>query len=160
METSVNRSNAPTQRIGIRYGVLSAVAMIVYFIIINMIGQQDEEVLRFASNLFIIGAVVMAIRSLKKSYENRNRQTPYLPGLAIGFLVGLVGSVIYAAFILFYGMILQPEAAGGLVEQTYYGIHLPLMMVVASIVLLGTIVGAMSGYVLMMAFDNSGGRYR
>jgi hypothetical protein len=159
METTANRSTAPTQRIGFRYGLLSAVAMIIYFIIINLMGQQDEEVLRFASNLFIIGAVVLAIQTLKKNYENRGRQTPYLPGLAIGFLVGLVGSVLYAAFILLYGMVLQPERVDDLIQQNYYGIQLPLMMVIAAIVLLGTVIGAMTGYVLMMAFDNSGGKY-
>ncbi|WP_345168367.1 DUF4199 domain-containing protein [Nibribacter koreensis] len=159
METTANRSTAPTQRIGVRYGVLSALAMIIYFIVINLLDLQDSELVRFGSNIFIIGAVVLAIRSLKRNYENRNRQTPYLPGLAIGFLVGLIGSALFAAFILINAIFLDPDYAGVLATQDYYGIQLPLIMVAGSVVILGTATGAMTGYILMMAFDNSGGQF-
>ncbi|WP_205501603.1 hypothetical protein [Rufibacter psychrotolerans] len=146
-----------TQRIGVRYGILSAVAMIVYFLVINLLDLQDSELVRFGSNIFILIAVVLAINTLKKSYEAMQRLPPYLPGLAIGFLVGLLGSGLYAAFILFHAIFLNPGYAGVLQNQDYFGIRLPLMMVLGSVVILGTAVGAMTGYILMMAFDNSGG---
>ncbi|MFB9865358.1 DUF4199 domain-containing protein [Rufibacter immobilis] len=160
METIATRSTSSTQGIGVRYGILSAVVMIIYFFVINAIGLQDSELVRFGSNIFILGAVVLAIASLKKHYDGRNRQTPYLPGLAIGFLVGLIGSALYAAFILLHAIFLDPEYAGVLETQDYYGVQLPLMMVAGSVVILGTAVGAMTGYVLMMAFDKSGGTYK
>jgi hypothetical protein len=159
MATTANRSTDPTQRIGVRYGVLSAVAMILYFIVINLLDLQDSELVRFGSNLFIIGAVVLAIRALKKNYGNSNRQTPYLPGLAIGFLVGLLGSALFAAFILANATLFNPDYAGVMAKQDYYGIQLPLLMVAGSVVILGTATGAMTGYILMMAFDNSGGQF-
>ncbi|WP_197088610.1 DUF4199 family protein [Rufibacter radiotolerans] len=145
------------QSIGVRYGILSAVAMIVYFLVINLLGLQDSEVVRFGSNIFILIAVVLAIGTLKRSYDARHKETPYLPGLAIGFLVGLLGSAVYAAFILLHSLFLNPDYAGVLQNQDYFGVRLPLLMVLGSVVILGTAVGAMTGYILMMAFDRSGG---
>ncbi|WP_207433042.1 DUF4199 domain-containing protein [Sabulibacter ruber] len=145
------------QGIGVRYGIISAVAMIVYFLVIISLGLQDSEIIRFASNIFILIAVILAIGTLKKRHDAMNRETPYLPGLAIGFLVGLIGSGLYAAFILFHAIFINPGYAGVLENQDYFGVSLPLMMVLGSVVILGTAVGAMTGYILMMAFDNSGG---
>jgi hypothetical protein len=100
------------QSIGVRYGIISAVAMIAYFLVINLLGLQDSEIIRFGSNIFILLAVVMAIGTLKRSYDALNKETPYLPGLAIGFLVGLLGSGLYAAFILIHAIFISPDYAG------------------------------------------------
>ncbi len=159
METTANKSTVPTQRLGVRYGVLSAIAMILYFIVINLLGLEEWEIVRFASNLFIVGAVVLAIRSLKKNADDRNRQTPYLPGLAIGFLVGFIGAALFAGFILLQSIFMDPNYVGVMTHQDYYGIQVPLMMVIGSVVILGTAVGALTGYILMMAFDKSGGEF-
>ncbi|RNI26206.1 hypothetical protein EFB08_15460 [Rufibacter latericius] len=140
------------------YGIISAVAMIVYYLVINFIGLQNSEIIRFASNVFIFIAVILAINTLKRNYEALHRQPPYLPGLAIGFLVGLVGAGLYAGFILFHAIFLNPGYAGVLQNQDYFGFRLPLLMVLGSVVILGTAVGAMTSYILMMAFDNSGSR--
>ncbi|KAA3436124.1 hypothetical protein [Rufibacter hautae] len=146
------------QRIGIYYGTFSAVAMIIYYLFINFVGLQNSEVIRFGSNIFILIAVMLAINTFRKNYDALHRHPPYLPGLSIGFLVGLVGAGLYAAFILFHAIFLNPGYAGVLQNQDYFGFRLPLLMVLGSVVILGTAVGAMTSYILMMAFDNSGGQ--
>ncbi|MBC3541827.1 hypothetical protein ACFSC6_09745 [Rufibacter sediminis] len=146
------------QRIGILYGIISAVAMIVYYLVINLLGLQNSEIIRFASNIFILIAIMLAINTFRRNYEALHRHPPYLPGLAIGFLVGLVGAGLYAAFILFHAIFLNPGYAGVLQNQDYFGFRLPLLMVLGSVVILGTAVGAMTSYILMMAFDHSGGQ--
>ncbi|WP_181304662.1 DUF4199 domain-containing protein [Rufibacter sp. XAAS-G3-1] len=159
MDMTATRSTTSTQSIGVRYGVLSAVVMIIYYIVINLLGLQDSELIRFGSNIFILGAVVLAIGTLKKKHDGLQKRIPYLPGLAIGFLVGLIGAGLFAAFILIHAIFIDPGYAGVLQNQDYYGVRLPLLMVAGSVVILGTAVGAMTGYILMMAFDKSGGKY-
>lgn len=142
------------QSIGLRYGVIASLAMIAYFFVINLLNLQDSEVIRFASNIFILLATVFAIRSLNRQHAG---PTPYLPGLAVGFLTGLIGSVLYAAFIYVYGKFINPNYAGVLETQDYYGSKLSPLMLAGAITILGTAVGTMTGYILMMAFDKSGG---
>ncbi|PSR56452.1 hypothetical protein AHMF7605_24620 [Adhaeribacter arboris] len=144
-----------TESFGIRYGIIAAAAMIAYFLFINVINLQDMEVVRFASNIFILVAVIWAINA----YKNRSRgPMPYLPGLAVGFLVGLISSVLYAFFIYVYAKFLNPDYATVLKTQDYYGSVLSPMMLAGAITILGTAVGTMTGYIMMMAYDNSGAR--
>ncbi|RDC62266.1 DUF4199 domain-containing protein [Adhaeribacter pallidiroseus] len=143
------------EKYGIRFGLIAAVAMFGYFLLINVLNLQNVEVIRFASNIFIIGAVIWAIYSLK---TNTQGPVPYLPGLGIGFLVGLIGSVLYAIFIYVYAKFLNPDYAAILETQDYYGSVMSPMMLAGAITILGTAVGTMTGYILMMAFDNSGAR--
>ncbi|QNF34313.1 DUF4199 domain-containing protein [Adhaeribacter swui] len=149
------QSTVSTESYGVRYGLIAAVVMIAYFLFINMINLQDVEIVRFASNIFIILAVMWAIYSFKNNYRG---PVPYLPGLAVGFLVGLIGSVVYAFFIYVYAKFLNPNYATVLNTQDYYGSVLSPMMLAGAITILGTAVGTMTGYILMMAYDNSGAR--
>jgi len=142
--------------IGIRYGIIASIAMIIYFIIIVVLGLSDVEVLRFLSHIFIIIAVILAIGSFKRS---RNGHMPYLPGLAIGFVVGLIASLVYAGFIFLYANIIDQDFQSTLRTQDYFGSLLTPFMLVGAITLLGIVVGAFTGYILMMLYDNSGGSF-
>ncbi|WP_157593132.1 cell division FtsX domain-containing protein [Rufibacter tibetensis] len=146
------------QSIGIKYAIFSAIAMIIYYLTINLLGLQNSDVIRFGSNIFIFIAVILAINTLRKHYDALHREPPYLPGLAIGFIVGLLGAALYAGFILVHAIFINPGYAGVLQNQDYFGFRLPLLMVMGSVVILGTAVGAMTSYILMMAFDKSGGQ--
>ena len=148
-----------SKNLGIRYGIFASLAMMAYFFIVNLLHLEQVEVIRFASNIFILLAVVFAIGALRKKYQGQG-PVPYLPGLALGFLVGLIGSVLYAAFIYIYAKFINPDYAAILETQDYYGSKLPPLMLAGAITILGTAVGTMTGYILMMAFDKSGGAYQ
>jgi hypothetical protein len=145
-----------TDGIGIRYGVFASVAMIIYFIICNIAGLAHIEEVRFMSHLFIIIAVVLAIGTFKRI---RGGNMPYLPGLGVGFVVGLSASVVYALFIFAYANFINLDFLSELQDQDYYGSQLSPFIVFAAIVILGIVVGSMSGYILMMLYDKSGGEF-
>jgi len=145
-----------TDGIGIRYGVFASVAMIIYFIICNVAGLAHIEEVRFMSHLFIIIAVVLAIGTFKR---NRGGNIPYLPGLGVGFVVGLSASVIYALFIFAYANFINTDFLSALEDQDYYGSQLSPFILFAAIVILGIAVGSMTGYTLMMLYDKSGGEF-
>ena len=142
------------QKVGLRYGIIGCVFMIIYFIVANLLNLENIEEVRFASNIFIVIAVVLAIGTYKRRHDGI---MPYLPGLGLGFIVGLVSSVLYAAFIYLYATTLNPDYYQNLRAQDYFGATLSPVIVAASIVILGIAVGAMTGYTLMMLYDKSGG---
>jgi hypothetical protein len=145
-----------TDGIGIRYGVFASIAMIIYFIVMNLAGLAHLEAVRFMSHAFILIAVVLAIGTYKRI---NGGNIPYLPGLGVGFVVGLTAAVIYAIFIFAYANFINTDFLAALEEQDYYGTRLSPFMLFASIVILGIAVGSMTGYTLMMLYDKSGGEF-
>jgi hypothetical protein len=142
--------------VGIRYGVFASIAMIIYFIVANIAGLAHLEEVRFMSHVFILVAVVLAIGTFKRIHGG---YMPYLPGLGLGFVVGLTAAVIYALFIFVYANFLNPDFLAVLEHQDYYGTRLSPFTLFASIVILGIAVGSMTGYTLMMLYDKSGGEF-
>jgi len=143
--------------IGLRYGIIASILMIIYFIIIVLIGLSNIEVVRFLSHIFIIIAVILAIGTYKRT---RQGHMPYLPGLGIGFVVGLVASIIYAGFIFLYAHFIDQDYQNSLRTQDYFGAVLSPMALAGSITLLGIVAGAFTSYILMMLYDNSGGNFK
>jgi len=143
-----------TDRLGLRYGFLAGVVMILYFLLLTVLGINNKEEARMAGFIFIILAVMMAIVKYKKEHGN---VMPYLPGLGIGFVIGLVGSLLYGIFIMIYTSYIDAEYQNTLRTEDYFGSLSPVMLCM-SFALMGLIVGAFSAYILMMLYDKSGGR--
>lgn len=141
--------------IGIRYGIYASVAMILYFIIMLMTDLAQYPEVRLSSHIFIIIATVLAIGAYKS--RRGTADLPYLPGLSLGFVVGLTASILYAGFIFIYANFISLDFLQELENQDYYGSKLSPFMLFAAIVILGIAVGSMTSYILMMLYDKSGG---
>lgn len=141
------------QNIGVCYGIVACLAMIAHFFAVNLLALQDIAGIRFAIFIFILFAVVLAIGVLRRKNQKR---APYLPGLALGFLVGLVGSALLVVFVFIHAHLISPGYAAVLENQDYNGLKLLPLTLAGSVTRLGTAAGTMTGYILMMAFDNSG----
>ncbi len=147
---SLSSSNKPlsARNLALRYGCLAFGLMLVYFFVINALGLQRYEAARFGSHAFTMLAVLLAIRAYKAQAPG---PAPYLPGLGLGFLVGLVGSALFAVFILLYANVFSSSYQSELREQTYFGAALGSGVLAATIVLFGVVLGSLTSYVLMMA---------
>ena len=144
----VGTSPASVRTLAWRYGGLGFGLMLLYFLLINTLGQQGSALARFGSHAFTVLAVVLAIRS----YKGQSRgPAPYLGGLGLSFLVALISSGLFAGFILLYANVLHPSYQQALNRQTYFDAALGTGVLAASIVLLGVVVGSLTGYTLMMA---------
>lgn len=144
-----------TEGIGIRYGIYASIGMILYFIIMNLLDLAQHPEVRLLSHIFIIIGSVLAIGAYKS--RRGSGDLPYLPGLSLGFVVGLTASIIYAAFIFIYANFINTSFLQELENQDYYGAKLSPFMLFAAIVILGIAVGSMTSYTLMMLYDKSGG---
>ena len=131
----------------VRYGVLAFGLMLGYFLAVNALGLQNSELARFGSHACTVLAVFLAIRAYKGQVRGA---APYLGGLGLGFGVGLLGSVLYAAFILLYANVFSPAYQAELNQQTYFDTALGPGVLAASIALLGVVIGSLVGYIMMM----------
>jgi len=143
-----------TDKIGVRYGFFAGIVMIIYFLLLTALGINNKEEARMAGFIFIIFGVMMAIVKYKKKHGN---VMPYLPGLGIGFVIGLVSSLLYGIFVMIYTNYIDADYQNTLRTQDYFGSLSPVMLCMAY-ALMGLVVGAFSAYILMMLYDKSGGR--
>ena len=139
--------------LALQYGAGAFGLMLMYFFAVNALGMQQYDVLRFGCYLFTIGAVFLAIRAYKGQAHG---PAPYLTGLGLGFLVGLVSSGLFAGFIFLYSYALKGIYQDTPQDQTYFHVALNPFMLAGTIALLGIVIGSVTGYILMMSDGTDG----
>ncbi len=144
---------ASVRRLALQHGAGAFGLMVLYFFAVNALGLQHYDVLRFGCYVFTIGAVLLAIRTYK---EQARGPAPYLHGLGLGFLVGLVSSGLFAAFIFLYSYALKGIYNDTPDDQTYFNVALNPFMLAGTIALLGVVIGSVTGYILMMSDGTDG----
>lgn len=122
--------------------------MCFYFFMSYALDLHKNQMVRLGSHVFTVVAVFMAVRAFKAETDG---PTPYLSGLRLGFVVGLVASVLFAAFVFIYASFLHPAYHQDLAAELYFTQHLSPFALAGAITLLGTIIGSLTGYILMMS---------
>ena len=91
---------ATTMSVGIRYGLISAVVSIAYFVGMDVAGvDMTQGIGRWASLLFSLAIIYLAHKYYK---ENGDGYMSIGQGTGIGFWMSLVSSVISSAFTFVY----------------------------------------------------------
>ncbi|QNE41919.1 DUF4199 domain-containing protein (plasmid) [Hymenobacter sp. NBH84] len=141
-------TNASVSRLGFLYGTFAFALMCFYFCMCYALDLHKNQLVRFGSHVFTVVAVILAIRAFK---DQTTGPVSYLSGLRLGFFVGLVGSVIFAAFIFIYASFLHPAYQEDLQHEMYFNAHLSPFVLAGAIALFGTIIGSLAGYILMIS---------
>ena len=149
----VNTSPISVRRLALHYGTGAFGLMLVYFFAVNALRLQQHDVLRFGCYVFTIGGVFLAIRAYKVQAPG---PAPYLAGLGLGFLVGLISSGLFAGFIFLYFFALNRLYPNAPQDQTYFRVVLNPFMLAGTIALLGVVIGGVTGYILMMSDGTDG----
>ncbi|RDC63580.1 DUF4199 domain-containing protein [Adhaeribacter pallidiroseus] len=148
----MNATNPSVEKTGFRYGVYAAIAMMIYFLILKLFGLDKNDTVRFLAMIFIVVAATMGIYYFSK---HKTKGMFYLNGLGIGFLVGLVGSVLYGIFLFLYSYFIDQNFMADLRLMDFFGSNLSPLMIFGANSLLGIMVGTFTGYITMMYFDRS-----
>ncbi|MBO0356721.1 DUF4199 domain-containing protein [Hymenobacter sp. BT186] len=146
-------TDASVSRLSLLYGILAFACMCFYFFLIYALDLHRSQLVRFGSHAFTVVVVVLAVRAFKAQTDN---PISYLSGLKLGFLVSLVGSVLFAAFIFLYASFLHPAFHRELNNEIYFNQHLSPFVLAGSIILLGTIIGSLTSGILMMLDGTAG----
>jgi len=87
-----------TARVALKYGVLTAVVIMIYTTIINVAGLSQNKFLTSLTFLFMVVAIILAM----KDYREQNKFMSYGEGLGLGTLVSAVMGLLSSAFTMFY----------------------------------------------------------
>lgn len=154
---SINPS-APTSRMaaarrtaegnGIRYGIFTAIPMIVYTIVAALAGFLGRIEAGSLNVIIIIAGVVLAIRHLRLAKGNR---LGYLQGYGTGIITGLVASALLGITFWLLGGIDQAVVAQ-MKARDLFGSDLGILISGLGIILVGTMTSVITSLIAMQYY--------
>lgn len=93
------QEQASTARTALKYGVITAVAVIVYSTIINVAGMTQNRALTSVAFVILIGGIVLGMRDFRT--QNAGFMS-YGQGLGVGSLISAIVGLLGSVFTMFY----------------------------------------------------------
>lgn len=140
------------EKIGIKYGLLTALGLVVYFLLMKVFGLSHIIELRFLNAIILTLGIVISIRNFKKM---KNGNIGYFQGLGIAFLTALVATVLFATFMLVYVKAFDDSLLEVLSAENLFGERIestPGLVIFIVLMLEGVISGFMIGFIAMQYF--------
>ncbi|MCC9167619.1 DUF4199 domain-containing protein [Pontibacter harenae] len=140
------------EKIALKYGLMTAAALILYFLLMRLLSLAHVVELRYLNAVILAIGVVMAL----KGYRNRlEGGIPYFKGIGSGVLTAITATLLFAVFMLLYVKALDDsfvdvlsaeELFGGRVEGT------PGIVVFSVLMLEGVVSGFFISFIAMQWF--------
>lgn len=140
------------EKIGLRYGIYAAVAYILFFILMQVVGLAHFYWLRALNYLFLFAAVFMSIRE----YKNTHKSTfAYLNGIGVGVIASVISCLIFAVFLCVYLGAINPDFMVAIKEKEMFGEYLNPYIASAAVLLEGSFSGITTAFILMPYFKQN-----
>lgn len=131
-------------KIYIKFGVLIAIGLILYFVITKVLGLHKYPILS-AANGVIYGAGILL--ALKKSKE-RKSSFKYHRGFQVGFMSGAIATLIFVLFMAINMYQVDTEFARSILDSWNWDYDSGTFIILVSLVLMGV----STSLVLTLAF--------
>jgi tetrahydromethanopterin S-methyltransferase subunit G len=106
---------ATTSSIGIRYGLLTGLVIIIYSFVLFATGQEMNQALGWVS---IAGLPIAGIVFAHKAFKQANAGfMSYGQGLGIGVLLSLVSGLLTVAFSFVYRTFIDPDLSSRMMDK-------------------------------------------
>ncbi|SHK45024.1 DUF4199 domain-containing protein [Hymenobacter psychrotolerans] len=146
----MNESRTTPEGIGIRYGLLTAAGMMVYFVVAALLGLADRIEFSFLNFAIMIVGICLAIRYFK---HTRHGHMPYLQGFGTGIMTAIVSSVTFGFFFILFAL-LRPDVMDQIHAQDFFGFDLSVTIAFLAIMLQGVMAGAIISLIAMQYFKS------
>lgn len=140
------------ERISVRYGVLTALALILFFFFMKLIGLAHVYELRALNLIFLFTGVYLSIRAYHTGHK---AHASYLNGLGTGMLTSGIALAIFSTFVVIYLKVLDPAFMEYLKKDEYFGEYLNPFIAGAAIFLEGIMSGLLVSFILMQRYKTS-----
>ncbi|MEJ8801945.1 DUF4199 domain-containing protein [Pontibacter sp. H249] len=140
------------EKIGLKYGLLTAAGLIGYFLLMSLLGLVHIIELRFLNGLIMAVGVSMAIRAYKIKKEGN---IGYFSGFGVGTLTAIVSTTLFAALMLLYIKLAGDSLVEVLSAERYFGDRVqstPGIVVFSVLMLEGVISGVLISFIAMQYF--------
>ncbi|MBL7471975.1 DUF4199 domain-containing protein [Robertkochia sediminum] len=101
-------------KIHIRYGVVIAIILIAYFLVVRLFGLHENPWLRLLNGVIMAYGIYMVIR-FRKVLEGENFE--YYNGFKTGIYTGFLATLIFVAFLAVYMFHIDPTFAERILDN-------------------------------------------
>ncbi len=147
----MNNKPVPVTPVAIRYGLFLGAALIAFFLIMRVISLYQMVELSFLNDIIRVIFIVMAIKAYKSM---RGGHINYLPGLGLGALVSLVGSVIIGLFMFIYSSLIDQDFLNNVNFEEYFGYDLSPFMLFWHVTIWGAGIGIILSFIAMQFYKS------
>jgi len=147
----MNVEKLKIENVAIKYGLLTAVGLITFFLVAKLLGIVYFLELRILNLLFVMIGIFLAIRYYKK---NNSNVVTYFEGLGIGMLTTLLAVAVFAIFLVLYLTIIDPALMMYIKENSVFGRYLNPFIASATIIIEGFGSGVISTFMIMQYLKN------
>ena len=133
----------------IKYGLLTALVLIVYFLLMKLAGQESNFALRFLNFFIIIGGCYFLLRNM---YSGPDADSSYFNGLISGVVLTVTAVITFTAFMAVYVLLIDPSFMSVLENSQIWGSHLELEQAAFAIIIEGIASGVVISFALMQHF--------
>jgi len=140
------------EKTGLKYGLLTAVALLVYFFLMKLLGLVRIIELRFLNGIIMAIGITLAIKAYKQMVHGN---ISYFKGLATGLITSVVATVVFAALMVFYVKTAGHSLVEMLSSERYFGEQIestPGVVIFSVLLLEGVISGFMISFIAMQWF--------
>jgi hypothetical protein len=140
------------ENIGLKYGLLTAAGLILYFFLMKLLGFVHIIELRFLNGIIMAIGIVLAIRAYKSV---KGGDISYFKGLGTGLITAVVGTVLFAAFMVVYAKVAGEQLIEMLSSERYFGERVestPGVVIFSVLMLEGIISGFMISFIAMQYY--------
>ncbi|NER14537.1 DUF4199 family protein [Leptobacterium flavescens] len=108
------------QRIHIRYGLIIAIVLIAYFLIVKLFGLHENIWLRVINGVIVAYGIYAAIRFRRLVEKD---QFDYYKGFKTGLLTGFIATLVFVFFMSVYMFHIDPSFPATIMESWMRDYH-------------------------------------
>ena len=116
-----------------RYGVVIAVVVIAYFLLLKLLGLHQYPVLSAANGVVYGAGILLAI----KKYKATSTKFQYEKGFEVGFLCGSIATILFTVFMALYIFEFDTEFAYNILDSWNLNFNKGSLILIISIVIMG-----------------------
>ena len=139
--------------VALKYGLIIAVCLIAYFLILRLFNMHTNIWFRVANGLFMAGGIYFAIKHYKYKY---NAYFTYVDGFKTGLLTGFIATGVFIVFMAIYIFHLDTEFADNIVKRWFNSGEQGGALIILIILIEGLASTAILTLTFMQIFKKSG----
>lgn len=120
-------------KIYIRYGLITAVILIVYFLLLKLMGLHDQPIYSVLNGVIFALGIYMAM----KAYKDKKSRFKYQKGFQLGLYTGGFATIIFTVFMAIFIYQIDSVFANKIVEGWSMDMNSGKLLILVSIVFMG-----------------------